>query len=232
MSTNTNETNPHFEKQDSSSTEEDLDAASDGVPSLYQKKTLKKISEETHTIKAKRKYNPLDEKYRGFDSTQETMVAEIEYMDTLNSEQSKLFAKNKLIFDVAKLDALWNEIKVQDILGYKGSMYLVEGKTKSNLSLNKLKPKRYLSDPNETTFDNTFQDNNLKVSRYDLDYALNIKFTDILYRDGKPYGLPEEFEYKTKVVLYEDDDGKVYTKERGYEVKPGEETPAIPSEVP
>lgn len=195
------------------------DAPSEGVPNLYKKKTLTKVKEETQTIKAKRKYHPLDEKYRGHDSGQETMVAEIEYLDSLNSDQSVAFEKNKLIFDAIKLDAYWNEINLKDILGYKGFRYLVEGKTKSTLSLNKIKPKHYLSDPDEIMYDNTFVDNNLKVSKYDLDYAMNIKFTDILYRDGKPYGMPEEFEYKVKVTLFEDEDGNHYTKQSGTEVK-------------
>jgi len=207
------------------STEEDNtietneDAPSEGVPDLYKKKVLTKIKEETQTIKAKRKYHPFDEKYRGHDSTQETMIAEIEYLDSLNSTQSDLFVENKLIFDTVKFDAYWNEINLKDIIGYKGFRYLVEGKTKSKLSLNRIKPKHYLSDPDEIMYDNTFIDNNLKVSKYDLDYAMNIKFTDILYRDGKPYGMPEEFEYKVKVALFEDEDGNCYTKQSGVEVK-------------
>lgn len=199
--------------------ETDEETPSEDVPNLYKKKTLTKVKEETQTIKAKRKYHPLDEKYRGHDSSQETMVAEIEYLDSLSSEQSIAFEKNKLIFDAAKFETYWGEIQPKDIIGYKGFKYLVEGKTKSTLSLNRIKPKHYLSDPDVVTFDNTFVDNNVKVSKYDLDYAMNIKFTDILYRDGKPYGMPEEFEYKVKVALFEDEDGNCYTKQSGVEVK-------------
>ncbi len=190
-----------------------------GVPNLYEKKELTKVTEETQVIKTKRKYHPNEENYRGDESTQETMVKEIEFMGSLTDEQSDKFIAGKLIFDEDKLNSYWNEIRKNDIVGFQGNVYRVDGKTKATLTLSRRKPKRYRND------EDTYAEETKKVSRYDLDHMMNIGFTEILYRDGKPYGVSEDLEYKINVALWEDKDGNKYTTQKGREIKQKQEEP-------
>lgn len=170
----------------------------------------KKVKSEDIILKGKRKYHPNDEKYNNQESTRDSMVAEIKFMSTFTDEQSTLFSKGKLIATPEKTDEFWNTVQKDDILGFRGNAYKVVDKTKATIGLNKKKPMRYRSD------EPTFLETKEKITKYEVDYALNIDFCEILYRDGKPYGLPEDMEYKVKVNIYENEKGEsIITNSQG-----------------
>ncbi len=172
----------------------------------------KKVKSETHVLKAKRKYHPNDPKYQGCDSTQDSMMAEIRFFGSLTPEQSTLFSKDKLIATPEKTNEFWKTLQVNDVIGYKGNVYKLEEKSKTSLSLVKRKLSKYRNE--EPVYLTTSE----KVSKYEIDYALNIDFCEILYRDGKPFGVSDEVEYKVKVDLFENKDGNVLVQQNGKKI--------------
>lgn len=212
-------TAPNTEETPKEASAEDEEEHSD--PRLVK---VKEISAEEFTLKAKRKYHPNEKNYIGCDSFQETMVAEIMFMGQLNAEQTKLYSKGKLIFSPETTEKFWGEILPNDLLGYKGNVYKVVRKTKSGLILNRRKPKYYRND------EDVYETAEFKVSKPDIDFALNTKFTEILYRDGKVYGMSEDMEVKVKIKLSEDKDGNLYTSTKSKEISASRAIPATTGE--
>ena len=178
------------------------------------------IAEKTDSremvLKAKRRYHPNEKKYDGRASTADMLVAQIEFAGKLTPEQSKLFKKNKLIYDQEKFDALFNDIGINDVIGYKGMIYKVLSKHRQRgLSLSK---RKFRNRNDEQVFTDV---EDLKISIYDLDFMMNLNSAEILYKDGKPYGVSEDLEYKVKVEVFTDENGNQYVTQKGREIKPG-----------
>lgn len=190
----------------------------DGLP-------MKLLEEREDIIKTKRKYNPDDFRYGGLPSNQEILLSEVKFLADLDETQSAEFESGALLYDEDRTRTFFDFLESEDVLGFRTEMYKVVGKEGDSLSVLRRAWNKY---ENKYTFTPGDDGDSEKLSLYELDNALSIGFCQLLYRNGVPFGMDEDLEYKVKVQVYVDSYGRTYMFKSGKEVSGKEKSAKQP----
>lgn len=142
------------------------------------KKTKAEDQFEIIKTMVKRNEHPNTWKYPGR-SGNEHKMALIKFMPTLSKEQMNSFALGNLVVNEVAAKKFIYEVKVNDLVGIKDTLYRVVGKTTDSLEVEFAKR----NEPTTRT-----------IGLSDIDYGLSTGFAEILWRDDAPYGIDSEEE--------------------------------------
>lgn len=149
-----------------------------------------------HKIKTTIKNHPNEIKYP-CRSCQEIIHASYSLLSTLDQEQCKLLFTNDLILNEEETAKLYDEIKVEDIIGV--GILRKRGWTANQYKIKEVTDKDFL------ICENRFNNQIEEISFQDVSVGLALGFAEILYRDEKPFGISTEKEYNVKIKVNEED---------------------------
>lgn len=166
--------------------------------------TIQKEQVTTFTVKKKNKTHPNEVKYPGRPCS-EVQDALYNLMGKLETnEEMEALIKGEIIIDEEKTAAYFDSLRVGDIFSCAvlKEAYLEPELQERVLSM-------YQIDSIETETDTLVctdksawgidKGTEIRVAFEDVSFSLASELTEILYRDGKPYGIPEETEVKVTV---------------------------------
>lgn len=124
-------------------------------------------------------------------------LAMIKFMSTLTEEQQEAFAEDTLVFDLAATNAAIDAILPGDILGLYCNSYKVASKENGQLSL---LPIRRVQVRNKVGQYKELSDEPFLPSIAEVDKARSLGLLQVLWRDGKPFGV--DAEKNINIVLF------------------------------
>jgi hypothetical protein len=131
---------------------------------------MSEVTEKTVTVKVKN--HPRDMYYEGR-QTREHLSGIMQYMS----------AGGKMV-DVERVQSFLKTIKESDIVGVEHTTYKIESVDHATLTVEAI----------------TQNNERHHLGTEDISFALGIGYCEILYRDGKPYGIETEKQVKVKIV--------------------------------
>jgi putative DNA primase/helicase len=178
------------------------------MSSVNTKPTTEK-EPETFKVKIKNKHHPNEDKYTER-ATFESHAAWTKLLTVCSPEQMEDLLDRKLIIEPEDTDAFMSETIPGDIIGYvharenevmyAGRMSVINSEAGCIVGEDLSRHK-----------------NTIILSKSDVSIALATGFLEILYRDAKPYGIPEETEVEVRIHRHSDPD------------KSAEAGPAVPA---
>lgn len=160
-----------------------------------------KVQEQTITIQ--RKNHPNDVRYP-CRPTHEVLEAGRKFITSLSPQERNLLLKNDLILDENETSQLFDEFKENDIIGlgilrkdgFHSNMYRIE---KIHVGEDWMEC--------ENAYSKEIED----ISFQDVSTGIALGFAEILYREDKPYGVSDSYEFTIK---YETDEPDPDVKEK------------------
>jgi hypothetical protein len=174
---------------------------------------------ETFKIKVKNKHHPNDDKYQE-KSTFESNQAWTKLLTVASPEQMDDLLDRKLIIEPEDTEAFMTETIPGDIIGYAHARENEVMYTGRMTVLN--------SEGGCIVGEDLYRDKQTVVlSKSDVSIALATGFLEILYRDGKPFGIPEETEVEVRIHRHEHPASESSTSPPTDETVSPVETPSV-----
>jgi hypothetical protein len=154
-------------------------------------------------VKKKNKVHPSQGKYPGY----ECYEVNEKYFEILGEltepDELKKFITGRYIWDAEKTAEYFDSLQVGDVFGCPVFMHDSESEqTKIVLSIYKIESigadVLHCQDVSRSP---VWNKKKVDVFFEDVSNGLKMELTEILYRDDKPYGIPEEEEINVKVIL-------------------------------
>jgi hypothetical protein len=169
------------------------------------------VENNVFTIKTKRKEHPNAKKYPGR-PCMEFGTAFRKFLDDIGSKNTNALLDGTYIFEEEVSAEFFDSIQKDDVIGIgliKGLNEFGENNYKEP-SAYKFKVLQVNKDSDSLSVRNvTFEDeksqhkgSEIELAFEDVSCALGMGYGEILERDGKPYGVSEEIEFKVKIVDY------------------------------
>ena len=169
-------------KKDTVSSSVSSPAPVDGVVGATNSpKVSPNVVKRTVTVKVKEHPNAF--RYPG-SATGDYFHAQVDYMTSLSEGEKELHSLGALVRDPAKVMEFVDTVEVGDVVGV--GMNTLEVESKGGMSLvckNKL-----------------LKETGIDVSMMELDEAIGMGYAEILYRDGKPYGVDQTKEVNVTII--------------------------------
>ena len=154
-------------------------------------------------VKKKNKTHPNEGKYPGYECSEVNekyydILAEIEDPAVLEK-----FVTGRYIWDAEKTAEYFDSLQVGDVFGCPVFMEDKEA-NQIRIVLSAYKVESIGSDVihcEDVSRSPIWHKKKVDVFFEDVSNGLKMELTEILYRDGKPYGIPEEEEINVKVIL-------------------------------
>ena len=127
----------------------------------------------------------------------------------LSEEQMEKLEANTLMMDLDKTKSWVSSLVVGDTIGIVSKVYQVAPKTKGS-PIDSISVYRLVGSPGKYE---KLSDDIEEISWFEIDHARELELLDILWRDGKPYGIPETRDM-TVVLLHDLEEPKGKKKKK------------------
>lgn len=155
-----------------------------------------KVEEQTITVQ--RKNHPNDVRYP-CRATHEVLEAGRKLLTSLSQEEKNELLENDLVLDEEETAELYDELKENDIIGlgilrkdgFRSNMYRID---------------KIHSGEDWMECENALTKEVEEITFQDISIAMALGFAEILYRDDKPFGVSDSYDFTIKYEVEEDDD--------------------------